>query len=921
MGLKDELRARKEILQAARDEVSVQQQKLDNLIAQLGTMDKMDPKFQAMQNKATAMSNAIADATRNANELASEVGKTEDSISKAEDRLQSFSDKVQGIVSKVPIIGESFANGIQTATDKAKIMMDRWLKETDGSWRRTFKIMGAVTAGLLLGGLFAAWKLFQSLLSTSNETMMEFSTAMTDTARTLQMSKKDVRDIGAGVGDWVRYGSGWASAVAQIRDDMGFIPKLTEKENNLVAKLATNAGLGADQIANMYRQSQNLGMELDVYVKNQQKKILQLNQENGTFFTQAEIIKEIAGASDETLAMFGKQNQELEKQVLIGKKIGLNLNQQASIAKSLLDIESSIEAEMEARVLTGKEINFDKARELALNGDISGASEEIMGQLGGIDEFNKMNIVQKEAIAKAAGLEVGQLQKSLEMQAGLADQANVGGAAGAGGAGVAGAASNADLAAADEARRRKWGGVLMPIAKALRSLRIAIEDKLYTWLTGPDGSAFITGVANSIGEVANWIATGTAPSWFTKFETDYIQPIKTKLEEWTAWIAENPLTSIGIALGGTVGITQLGEYLGILSDKDRDGTSKSRALWVRQTDGVFGDILGSLGGRKGGLGRFGRAFKKGGFKGLGKSLFRASGLKGITKSLKGGIKSLSGLATKLGGFLKKSFAKKKPKVKAKKGGLFSRIGGAIKKGVSKAVKTVKKGASAVKKGASKGIQFVKKTGSKIISAVNPIPKLKKGLTSKAGAFVKKAAKGVGKIGGKVVKGGLVGALFNAAALASILSSDMPAMDKAKEVVRTGAGILGGALGSIAGSIIPVVGTLGGGILGGLVGDLIGSTPAIQNALAPPLAGLFKGEEVEDFILSDRGLIKFRKDDLVIGGTRLNEGLGTGDNKALDRLVELMEKLIKVTIQDRVMSVDGKELATALAETENYRGVA
>ena len=45
MGLKDELRARKEILQAARDEVSVQQQKLDNLIAQLGTMDKMDPKF------------------------------------------------------------------------------------------------------------------------------------------------------------------------------------------------------------------------------------------------------------------------------------------------------------------------------------------------------------------------------------------------------------------------------------------------------------------------------------------------------------------------------------------------------------------------------------------------------------------------------------------------------------------------------------------------------------------------------------------------------------------------------------------------------------------------------------------------------------------------------------------------------------
>ena len=91
----------------------------------------------------------------------------------------------------------------------------------------------------------------------------------------------------------------------------------------------------------------------------------------GLHTTQAEVVAEIASASDETLAMFGKQNMELEKQVLIGKKIGLNLNQQASIAKSLLDIESSIEAEMEARVLTGKELNLDKARELALEGDIS----------------------------------------------------------------------------------------------------------------------------------------------------------------------------------------------------------------------------------------------------------------------------------------------------------------------------------------------------------------------------------------------------------------------------------------------------------------------------------------------------------------------------------------------------------------------
>ena len=87
---------------------------------------------------------------------------------------------------------------------------------------------------------------------------------------------------------------------------MGYIPDLTKEENSLVAKLATNAGLGAEQIANMYRHSQNMGMSLTEYTKNQEKKIKNLNKEYGVHFTQAQIIKEIAGASDETLTMFGK---------------------------------------------------------------------------------------------------------------------------------------------------------------------------------------------------------------------------------------------------------------------------------------------------------------------------------------------------------------------------------------------------------------------------------------------------------------------------------------------------------------------------------------------------------------------------------------------------------------------------------------
>ena len=39
-----------------------------------------------------------------------------------------------------------------------------------------------------------------------------------------------------------------------------------------------------------------------------------------------------------------------------------------------------------------------------------------------------------------------------------------------------------------------------------------------------------------------------------------------------------------------------------------------------------------------------------------------------------------------------------------------------------------------------------------------------------------------------------------------------------------------------------------------------------------------------------------------------------------QMVTLLGTLVQVCREDRVMSVDGKELATALAATQNYRGV-
>lgn len=106
---------------------------------------------------------------------------------------------------------------------------------------------------------------------------------------------------------------------------------------------------------------------------------------------------------------FGKAAIELHK-------MGVEISTAAKMADGLLDFESSINKQMEASVLLGRSINLDKARELALNGDLEGATREVLNNVGGAAEFTKMNVIQKKALAEAAGLTVEELQKALDAE-------------------------------------------------------------------------------------------------------------------------------------------------------------------------------------------------------------------------------------------------------------------------------------------------------------------------------------------------------------------------------------------------------------------------------------------------------------------------------------------------------------------------
>ena len=121
------------------------------------------------------------------------------------------------------------------------------------------------------------------------------------------------------------------------------------------------------------------------------------------------ILEDLAEDADK-FAEFAKDGgKNLAEAAIAARKLGMNLSTVAGIADKLLEFETSIENQMQAQVLLGRSLNLDKARELALSGDLKGLAEEVKNQVGSQAEFEAMNVIQRRALAEALGTNVADL--------------------------------------------------------------------------------------------------------------------------------------------------------------------------------------------------------------------------------------------------------------------------------------------------------------------------------------------------------------------------------------------------------------------------------------------------------------------------------------------------------------------------------
>ena len=241
-------------------------------------------------------------------------------------------------------------------------------------------------------------------------------------------------------------------------------------------RLNVFAGMSADSIAGMYKFSKLSGESAEATAEAMATTAQESIKSMKVNISQKAVMEGVSKVSNTMKLNFKGSAAELTKAFVQSKKLGLELGKVEDVANSLLNIEDSIAAEMEAELLTGKELNLEKAREAALNNDTATLMEEIANQFGSIEDFQKMNRVQQEAFAKSIGMSRDGLADMLvSSKENAAENTDLLDTQKAGLAAMQSMASTAEkLAAAEEARNQQSVGIfdaLSPLVELFEEIK------------------------------------------------------------------------------------------------------------------------------------------------------------------------------------------------------------------------------------------------------------------------------------------------------------------------------------------------------------------------------------------------------------------------------------------------------------------
>ena len=242
-------------------------------------------------------------------------------------------------------------------------------------------------------------------------------------AKNLNISNKEAMGLSSNMSS-ASFGSdalflsskGLTETLVEINKELGTSIQFSTEQLSTFTKLRETAGLTNEELMGINNLSLANGKTFDKNADSILNQVSSLNKSNKIFLNEKQVLKDISKLSSSVQLSLGKNPKALAEAVATAKSLGLEMSQLEGIANGLLDFESSIENELSAQLLTGKNITLEMARQYALNNDYANLAKEINNQIGTSAEFGEMNRIQQESIAKSVGMSAEELAKTLFIQ-------------------------------------------------------------------------------------------------------------------------------------------------------------------------------------------------------------------------------------------------------------------------------------------------------------------------------------------------------------------------------------------------------------------------------------------------------------------------------------------------------------------------
>ena len=342
---------------------------------------------------------AINDALRKQIEISKDLVKfyerNSEAIGQQLEDVGDLGDTIENSIKGIPLIGPTLID---------KFQLKDLGEQLQGVFLDTIKPGGGISAvgKFLMGPAGIAAALAGVLLA-----IRAIRKASFDLSEDLGVSREEARNLLPALkGSQMAFeaigmdGSKIQGTLKEIGNEFGSLENMTVANAVNIERFAQNAGVAGSEVVKFNKVMMDLtGSSFDVAT----------NMAKSANVSTSKVLSDMASSASK-FAEFSMQGADgFAAAAVEAAKVGSSIQSILGAADKLLDFQSSIEASFKAQVLTGKQINTERARQLALDGDIAGLTNEIQSIVGQVGDIQTLNVIQRQSVADAIGISVQDL--------------------------------------------------------------------------------------------------------------------------------------------------------------------------------------------------------------------------------------------------------------------------------------------------------------------------------------------------------------------------------------------------------------------------------------------------------------------------------------------------------------------------------